>query len=140
MIELDTFTQGYIDCALWAESAGIDIADDGTVTENPESDTSFERHNFDAGDIAPESLARIVAECAQFQEANARLLAIADRLRPNFADDAQHGYDFWLTRNGHGAGFWDRGYRFGIGDALTQAASDYGSSYMYYVNGKIYVS
>jgi hypothetical protein len=24
-------------------------------------------------------------------------------------DDGQVGHDFWLTRNGHGAGFWDRG-------------------------------
>lgn len=23
-------------------------------------------------------------------------------------DDEQIGHDFWLTRNGHGAGFWDR--------------------------------
>lgn len=31
----------------------------------------------------------------------------------------QAGNDFWLTRNGHGAGFWDRG----LGDAGDQLSS-----------------
>lgn len=37
----------------------------------------------------------------------------------------QHGHDFALTRNGHGAGFWDRGYG-AVGDRLTEAAQAYG--------------
>lgn len=36
------------------------------------------------------------------------------------------GHDFWLTRNGHGAGFWDRGLG-ELGDRLTDAAHAYGS-------------
>ena len=39
----------------------------------------------------------------------------------------QAGHDFWLTRNGHGAGFWDRGDLYGsnetigdIGDYLSK--------------------
>ena len=38
---------------------------------------------------------------------------------------AQHGHDFALTRNHHGAGFWDRGYG-DVGDRLTDAAQAYG--------------
>lgn len=30
----------------------------------------------------------------------------------------QAGSDFWLTRNGHGTGFWDRGLGT-VGEALT---------------------
>lgn len=37
----------------------------------------------------------------------------------------QHGQDFALTRNGHGAGFWDRSYG-ELGDKLSDAASVYG--------------
>lgn len=37
----------------------------------------------------------------------------------------QCGHDFILTRNGHGAGFWDRGYG-AAGDRLTSAAKAYG--------------
>lgn len=32
--------------------------------------------------------------------------------------DSQIGHDFWLTRNGHGAGFWDR-TEYPNGDAIT---------------------
>jgi len=45
-------------------------------------------------------------------------------------DFAQHGHDFALTRNGHGAGFWDRGYG-AVGDELTTAAHAYGSAEVY---------
>ena len=37
----------------------------------------------------------------------------------------QHGHDFALTRNGHGTGFWDRGYGV-VGGRLTEAAQAYG--------------
>ena len=36
------------------------------------------------------------------------------------------GHDFAITRNGHGAGFWDRGLG-AIGDTLTDEAKAYGS-------------
>jgi hypothetical protein len=35
------------------------------------------------------------------------------------------GHDFWLTRNGHGAGFWD-GELGDIGDRLTEASKAFG--------------
>lgn len=35
--------------------------------------------------------------------------------------DEQHGHDFWLTRNGHGAGFCARGYG-PVGETLSEAA------------------
>ena len=37
----------------------------------------------------------------------------------------QFAHDFWLTRNGHGAGFWDRGLG-EIGDILTKASKTFG--------------
>lgn len=40
------------------------------------------------------------------------------------------GHDLWLTRNGHGAGFWDRGMA-KLGDELTQIAHCLGSSDLY---------
>lgn len=36
------------------------------------------------------------------------------------------GHDFWLTRSGHGAGYWDRGLG-ELGDRLTEAAKAMGS-------------
>lgn len=49
------------------------------------------------------------------------------------------GHNFWLTRNGHGAGFWDRGLG-GIGDALTAAACEFPEQTLYSGDdGKLYV-
>ncbi len=39
----------------------------------------------------------------------------------------QCGHDFWLTRNGHGAGFWDRGYG-EDGNKLTALCEQFGES------------
>ncbi len=40
------------------------------------------------------------------------------------------GHDFWLTRNGHGAGFWDRGLG-ERGARLTAACKPYGEVNLY---------
>jgi len=42
----------------------------------------------------------------------------------------QFAHDFWLTRNGHGAGFWDRGQG-ATGEALTAMAKVYGEVNLY---------
>ena len=36
------------------------------------------------------------------------------------------GHDFWLTRNGHGAGFWDGDYPESEETILTDAARTFG--------------
>jgi hypothetical protein len=45
-------------------------------------------------------------------------------------DPAQVGTDFALTRNRHGAGFWDRGLG-DVGDRLTDACRPYGGADVY---------
>ena len=54
----------------------------------------------------------------------------ANKDDPEGIDAAQAGHDFWLTRNGHGAGFWDRGLG-ERGDRLTNAAHVYGACDLY---------
>lgn len=98
--DLDEFTQGYVECMFFTETEiGTDFE-----TWNPETDSSLPGDcGFD--DLAPKTLQRIIADCERFQSENADLLAQAVECgRP-----LDHlGHDFWLTRNGHGAGFWDR--------------------------------
>ena len=111
---LDSFTQGYIEAAFWLGSEEEKIPED-----------SF-------SNLAPEALATMQADCASFQQSFRGLLDQTD------ADDHRHGVDFWLTRNGHGAGFWDRGYG-AVGDELTKMSKPYGESDLYRGdNGKIY--
>lgn len=73
-------------------------------------------------DLAPESLVQATRECAAFQDAAGDLLAALD--------DGQSGHDFWLTRNRHGAGFWDRGLG-DVGDKLTDLAHAAGERDLY---------
>ena len=55
------------------------------------------------------------------------------------ADPRQHGYDFWLTRNGHGCGFWDRGYG-EVGEKLTEKSNKFAECHMYLGDdGKAYI-
>jgi hypothetical protein len=42
-------------------------------------------------------------------------------------------HDFWLTRNYHGAGFWDGDYPDDIGEKLTALAHTYSEKYLHSV-------
>lgn len=102
---MDRFTEGYIECALWASEM-----DDKSVD-----------------DLAPATLKDMTEACADFQETNRRLLEAANAMG---RDDDYLGHDFWLTRNRHGTGFWDRGLG-EIGDELTRMSRPYGSQDLY---------
>lgn len=62
-------------------------------------------------------------------------LAFYSRVCCYVGDDKieQAGHDFWLTRNGHGAGFWDGDWSEGdntfIADLLTKVAESFGEAY-----------
>jgi hypothetical protein len=72
--------------------------------------------------LSEEFIAQAKADCAKFESENAALLEQA-------GDFEQNGMDFWYTRNGHGVGFWDRGYPDEVADPLTEAAHKFGEVY-----------
>lgn len=110
-MKLDAFTRGYLEAALW------------TSDPEPRSGQWYESDLWNVAAIHPDSLKAAIEDCVDFQTANrADLDEVSDTYH---VDDARHGVDFWLTRNGHGAGFWDRGYG-ELGDKLTKAAEVYG--------------
>jgi hypothetical protein len=111
--------RAYLECALWSST------DD---TETPLDS------NYGIEDIHARCIKEHDAQLADFEEANA-----AD-LEASGASPEQWGHDFWLTRNRHGAGFWDRGYG-AVGERLTSAAHAYGESVAYLGDdGKVYLS
>ena len=109
---LDAFTHAYLKAALW------------TSDPDPCSGEWSEHDDWTIDNIAPDSIAQAIADCAAFQKTYAHLLTDA-------GSDSQNGHDFFLTRCRHGAGFWDRGYPKAIGAALTDAAHTYGDVYIY---------
>jgi len=118
--KLDDFTRGYITAALWSS---MDNAND-------QGGDSLDK-NYSLADFAPATLAQFVADCAKFQADNAELLARVEYPRNDSTDLAHAGHDFWLTRNGHGAGFWDGDLEEELGRALTAAAHAFGECDLY---------
>jgi len=78
--------------------------------------------NYGFADLAPETLERIKADCAAFQDQH------GDDIR----DDVERaGHDYWLTRNFHGCGFWDGDWPEGVGERLTAASHACGEVDLY---------
>jgi hypothetical protein len=120
MAKLDSFTRAYLECALWA-----------SLDEDGESFDGL----YSVDDIAPSAIQQAIADCSAFRE------TMAEQLELTEADDAQHGHDFWLTRNRHGAGFWDRGYPAEVGKALTDCAHSFGEANVYCGDdGQLYIN
>lgn len=113
----DAFIDGYVECALWADCMP------------PESDPEGELGGRENLTIRPAARSKMSEDCITFVIANITDLELYCELRSY--DPAQGkvesyaGHDFWLTRGGHGAGFWDRGLG-ELGERLSDAARAYG--------------
>lgn len=133
--KLDQFTIAYIECALWS-----------TMDESDERGGEPLDKNYGVDDIAPESLESMVRDCAAFQAANPDdiLTCLRSSVRhnqPSYHPLAMAGHDFWLTRNGHGAGFFDGDYPVEEGNRLTRASKAFGEANLYVGDdGRIYAS
>jgi hypothetical protein len=79
------------------------------------------------------TLARMRADCAQFLERHGSLLVdgACTRGTGEYSVAAQAGHDFWLTRNGHGAGFWDGDWNESAASALDAGAKEFGDFDLY---------
>lgn len=102
---LDGFTQAYIEALCWTECNSDNEGMDG----------------LGFAEMLPATVESAKADCEAFQRDNASLLQLAYDA-PDYGDETQAGHDFWLTRNRHGVGFWDRGLPGDLGDLLTNAA------------------
>ena len=122
---LQDFLGGYLVCALWSST------DNATESGGEPLDD-----NYDVDDIPPEEKAKAESDCKDFVEAN--LPALTELTNKPGYGWSSAGHDFWLTRNGHGAGFWDRGFG-KVGDELSAAAKVYSSVDIYVGDdGKLY--
>ena len=117
---LTQFVDAYIETALWSSTDNSDESGGEPLDKN-----------YSRSDIAPETRREMFLDAVSFYRANLM----------DFDDPAQAGHDFWLTRNGHGTGFWDRDYPESVANRLTNASKAYGE-YNLYVgdDGRIYGS
>lgn len=116
---IEETTRAYIECALWASTDDAGEPLDGL---------------YSADDLAGETREKMAADVVDFLN-----LLWREGLDLGPIEPEQIGHDFWLTRNGHGAGFWDRGLG-DLGETLTRLAHPYGESTLYIGDdGMIYV-
>jgi len=143
---LAKFINGYCEAMLWSNT-----------TEHCEACTESgpcEDHTYGYKEIDPAwwqspsatwqldafsaaSQASITSDCADFARFNWDDLQSADygsRGR-EYGPAECAGHDFALSRNGHGAGFFDRGFG-DLGNRLQEAARVYGSSEAWFTDGQ----
>jgi hypothetical protein len=108
--EQDEFTRAYIEAALWSSNDESNGKDGEGKSGEPLD------KNYGPSDISQPTLKRMVADCKKFQG------QVWDKIS---GDPSLAGHDFWLTRNGHGAGFWDGDWPKAVGAVLTSFSKSY---------------
>jgi hypothetical protein len=99
--DYDAFLAGYLACAAWSGPS----EDDGL--------------DFQPEDFTKQAIRVAEADCRAFVDANWKDLC--------GLDESDSGHNFWLTRNHHGTGFWDRDQiPKEIRDRLTEASHEAG--------------
>lgn len=112
VVNMDKFTRAYIECALWSTNDN----------SNDQGGDPLDK-NYSIEDLAPETLKYMIADCSAFQTLFWEDLSDLDL--------EQAGHYFWLTRNRHGAGFWDGDYAKEVGKRLTDASHKFGEVDLY---------
>lgn len=121
------FLQGYASCLLWTGLVETENGD-GKSLDYYAWQTSSPTWALKAFSVDDQLL--IIDDCDTFLSANNEdVVAFAEDLGWN-----QAGHSFCLTRNGHGAGFWDRGTET-VGGRLTEASQVFGQQRAYSANG-----
>lgn len=141
--DIDDFLDGYARCALWSSN------DESTPSGGEPLD-----NNYSTSDLTRAAKAKMRKDCVKFLRENSRdieayvehVLLCYQEARSGRLEYA--GHDFWLSRNGHGAGFWDRDGvggsgrphgPVGLGDRLQAAAEKFGECNLYVSRGKVHV-
>lgn len=128
------FFRSYVGTALWS-----------SVTDD-ESEGPVITDEHDISDLAPATLDSMLADCARFYDANKEHIhcdgaPLSREFEGSIVarEAAMAGHDFWLTRCGHGAGFWDGDWPEPAASALDTASKEFGNVDLYVGDdGQIY--
>jgi hypothetical protein len=101
---IDEIVQGYFEAAVWTD------LQESQAEVDPEAFEYFQKYDQSSS----------VKDVYNFLASHTDEVKKALQVYPA----ANFGHDFWLTRNGHGTGFWDREElkEIGVADALSDVA------------------
>ena len=126
--QIETITKHYLIAMLWTMPGDDEC-------ENPGDSIAIEDLPRETIESAKQDVMRFVASCGKLFDAAMACYNNGYGQHPDAGSaEAAYGYDFALTRNGHGAGFWDRdneGLPLALGEALTRACESFGESNLY---------
>lgn len=126
MTDLETFTRSYIETMLWSS--------------NDEDDEPLDL-KYGQDNISEEAIYRINEDCELFWNKNHHVVSGGRAVASQYSEPELAGHDFWLTRNGHGTGFWDGDWTEPAATYLTDAAKAFGECDAYVGDdGLIYLS
>lgn len=126
--EQERIYTGFVEAMLWAEH----------YFDEQGNDRGAWQDHYDIEDISNDAESQIKADIDGFVnlcEGQGIDLHALDYRTERFANI---GHDFYLTRQGHGVGFWDRGFG-QVGEELTKWAKTYGSINLYDSDGEVFV-
>jgi hypothetical protein len=114
--DIDAIVDGYLTCQLWV---GHDMDREDTML-----DENYGREDISEAyvDKVREELLAVVTD-----HPLAVRMYLNSRERTGYDRNELFGHDFYLTRERHGAGFWDRGLG-ELGNYLTDIAHAYGEA------------
>lgn len=129
MSNLEIFIQAYLECALWTTHSGF--------MDDSENDLPLDTF-YNANCVADSARKQVESECDDFLKRE-DVSSVAEKWGRE--EYKRAGHNFFLTRNHHGAGFWDIDWPEHDGDILTKASDEAGSSEPYVGDdGRIYFS
>lgn len=108
MIDMDNFLRQYIETALWS-TLDTSRDDEGNVITDGEWDGNNahldDTYSFEH--LSDRLREHMQSECEAFVNANREDIEYVIANLTGY-DETDAAHDFWLTREHHGAGFWDR--------------------------------
>lgn len=121
MVDLDfcNLTTGYVECLKWSTSG---------------DHKGVEHESLEQFSMSAEAWSEAADDCRTFYLANRDDCTEAAARFSSSAGRSGYqgvGHDFWLTRVGHGAGFWDGDLPQALGERLTEASKTAGEVWPY---------
>lgn len=112
----------YIECSIWASSCWERLDESGHPT-------SFDMLDDCAG-FSDSAIEKMRSELGDFHAKAEKIIDSKDwdEMGVELPSDSEIAHDFWLTRNHHGSGFWDRGMG-ELGEKLTELSQSYGEQH-----------
>jgi hypothetical protein len=115
-----------------------------TMSSTDDNGTNFDSGEYSDTEFADEAIAKIKSDCAKFETLGVAAFNSFNDSSDDYPINPSQfhvAHDFWLTRNHHGAGFWDGDYPEPLATKLTELAHSFGEQNLYVGDdGKFYLA